>query len=121
MSVLEVAPYTRSAPGLWLSIATEGSATVVAVRGEVDRATVPTLMDVLVGVIADQSNDVIVDLALTDFIDTAAVRALARAGAFLAERDRRLLLRSPSRSARRVLTIHDLVHLVEPARSVPIR
>lgn len=113
MSVTDIAPLTRSAPGLLLCVSREGSATVVVIRGEADSATVPTLMDVLVGVIADRTDDVVVDLSQTEFIDSAAVRALARAGQFLAERDRRLTIRSPSRLAIRVLTIHELFHLVE--------
>jgi anti-anti-sigma factor len=117
MSVTDIAPFTRSAPGLLLSVSTEGSATVIVLRGEADSATVPTLMDVLVSVIAERPGDVVVDLSQTDFIDSASVRALARAGQFLAERDRRLTIRSPSRLAIRVLTIHDLFHLVESAPS----
>jgi anti-anti-sigma factor len=110
-----VAPLTRTAPGLVLSVVAEADATLIVVRGEVDSFAVPTLMDVLVGVIADRDGDVAVDLSQAEFIDSATARAFARAGHFLAERDRRLIIRSPSRIATRVLTIHDLFHLVEPA------
>lgn len=120
MSVIDVPLFTRSAPGLVLEVSAEGAATVVAVRGEADNATVPTLMEVVVEVIEAQAGDVVVDLSQADFIDSATVRALARAGQLLAARDRRLTVRSPSRLAARVLTIHDLFHLVEsaPAREL---
>jgi anti-anti-sigma factor len=117
MSVTDVAPFTRAVPGLLLSVSAEGSATVIGLRGEADIATVSALTDLLVDVIAQHAGDVVVDLSQSDFIDSATVRALARAGQFLAERDRHLSIRSPSRLAVRVLTLHDLFHLVEPAPS----
>jgi anti-anti-sigma factor len=119
MSATDVAPFSRSVPGLELSMTAEGSTTVIAVRGELDASSVPTLMDVLIGVIADRDGDVAVDLGHADFIDSAAARALGRAGQFLVNRGRRLAVRSPSRIAVRVLTIHDLFHLVAPASSSP--
>jgi len=119
MSATGVAPSTHSAPGLELSVTTEGSTTVIAIRGEIDASSVPMLMDVLIGVIADREGDVAVDLCRTDFIDSATARALGRAGQFLVDRDRRLTVRSPSTVAIRVLTIHDLFHLDEPASSSP--
>ena len=117
MSVNDVAPFTRSVPGLLLSVSAEGAAIVIVLRGEADLGTAPTLTDVLIDVIARQAGDVVVDLSQADFIDSATVRVFARAGRFLAERYRRLTIRSPSRSAVRVLTIHDLFHLIEPAPS----
>ena len=119
MSAADVAPSRGSAPGLALAVTTEGSTTVIVVGGELDASSVPTLMDVLIGVIADREGDVAVDLCHAGFIDSAAARALGRAAQFLAERDRRLTVRSPSRIAIRVLTLHDLAALVEPASSAP--
>lgn len=119
MSATDVAPLNGSAPGLELSVTVEGSTIVIAVRGEVDASSIPTLMDVLIGVIADRDGDVAVDLCHTEFIDSAAARALGRAGQFLVDRGRRLTVRSPSRLAIRILTIHDLFHLVEPVSSSP--
>ena len=119
MSATDVAPLNRSAPGLELSVTTDGSTIVIAVRGELDASSVSTLLDVLIGVIADRDGDVAVDLCRTDFIDSAAARALGRAGQFLVDRGRPLTVRSPSRLAMRVLTIHDLCHLIDPASSSP--
>lgn len=118
MSLTAIAPFTRSAPGLVVVVSSEGADTVVAVRGELDSAVVPVVLDVLVGVSADHDGDVVVDLSQTDFIDSASVRALSRAGQFLTERGRRLTVRSPSRLAARVLRIHDLFDLVAPAEPI---
>jgi len=45
MSVTDVAPFTRSVPGLLLSVSAEGSVLVVVLRRDADLATVPTLTD----------------------------------------------------------------------------
>jgi anti-anti-sigma factor len=96
------------------SVSADGTATVVAFRGEADLFTLPVVIDVLARVIADSDGPVIVDLADTEFMDTAAVRALERAWQFLDDRGRALTLRSPCRLARRVLTLLGLSHLLEP-------
>jgi anti-anti-sigma factor len=119
MSAGDLATSSDWAPGLALALTTERPTTVIAVRGELDASSVRMLMDVLIGVIADRDGDVAVDLRHTDVIDAAAARALGRAAQFLADRGRRLTVRSSSRTAIRVLTIHHLAALVEPASSVP--
>src|SRR6476646_11741936 len=102
MSAADVAPSRGSAPGLALARTTQGSTTVIAVSGEVDASSVPTLMDVLIGVIADRDGDVAIDLCHAGFLDSDAACALSRAAQFLADRGRRLTVRSPSRIAIRV-------------------
>ena len=92
----------------------DGESTIVSLRGEADVFTLPVLLDVLNRVIADKHGPVIVDLADSDFIDTATVRALARAWRFLDDRGRVLTVRSPSAIAARLLTIFGLSHVVEP-------
>jgi len=69
---------------------------------------------VLARVIAEDRGAVVIDLTETAFIDTAIVRAIGRAAEVLRERDRPLIVRSPSRLAARVLEIFGLCHLVEP-------
>jgi len=112
MSLTTVAPLIRHAPGLVVSASAEGSTTAVALRGEVDFATVPVLQDVLDRVIADHAGPVVVDLAETRFIDTASVRALARASRELEQQGRRLSIRGPSRMAIRILELFGLSHLI---------
>ncbi|MHB8671051.1 MAG: STAS domain-containing protein [Acidimicrobiales bacterium] len=96
-----------------MSISDEGPATVIALRGEVDLATMPLLQDALERVIIDCGGAVIVDLTRTQFIDTATGRAFGRADQALSERGRSLTLRSPSRLTARVLAFLGLSHLVE--------
>jgi len=93
----------------------ERGVTVVALRGEADIATVSLLVDALAGVIAGNDRDLIVDLAQTAFLDTAALRAVLRARQDLRRRGRQLTLRSPSRVPLRLLAAFGLSYLVPPA------
>lgn len=115
---MSVATLVQSAPpaaGLHVLISAEGATTVVAVRGEADISTLSVVVDALARVIADQEGDVVVDLAQTDFIDTATLRAMLRAREVLLDGERQLTLRSPSSIAGRLLALFGLSHLVEPA------
>jgi anti-anti-sigma factor len=103
--------------GLDVSVSAEGSDTVIALRGEADVATLPVVADVLARVIADQRGDVIVDLAETEFIDTATLRALLRAREVLDCDGRQLALLSPSRIADRLLAVFGLSHLATAERT----
>jgi anti-anti-sigma factor len=105
---------TRPFPGLVVSRSVEGTATVIAVGGEADVASLAVLVDILARVIADDHGAVVIDLGPTTFIDTATVRALDSARRFLGDRDRELTFRSPSRLAARVLASFGLSQLVEP-------
>lgn len=102
-------------PGLDVSVLMEGSTTVVILRGEADIATLPVVVEVLAGVIADHDGDVIVDLEQTAFIDTGALRAVLRARQVLLGDGRGLTLRSPSQIAGRLLEVFGLCFLVTPA------
>lgn len=103
----------------WLAAAVfpEGAVTVVALRGDADRATLHVVRDALTDVIAERNGDVVVDLTQTDFIDTAALRVLLRARETLEVSGRHLTLRSPSRSTRRLLGVFGLGHLTSPQLS----
>jgi anti-anti-sigma factor len=107
----------RPAVGLDVSVSAQGGVTVIALRGEADVATLPVVADALTRVTADQRGDVIVDLAQTEFIDTATLRALLRAREVLDWGGRQLTLRSPSRIADRVLAVFALSHLVRAQRT----
>jgi anti-anti-sigma factor len=115
---MSAATLVQSAPsvaGLHVLMSAEGATTVVALRGEADIATLPVVVDALARVIADQDGDVVVDLAQTDFIDTAALRAVLRAREVLHGGERQLTLRSPSGFAVRLLAVFGLSQLVSPA------
>jgi anti-anti-sigma factor len=107
--------------GLEVTVSADGAATVVALRGEADIATVQVVVDALARIIADHDGDVIVDLAETEFIDTAALRAILRAREVLGGGGRRLTLRSPSSIASRLLGAFRLDYLVAPTRESTVR
>lgn len=112
MALATLVPSARPLGALDVSVSAEGGTTVIALRGDADVATLPVVADALTRVIADHQGDVVVDLAHTEFIDTATVRALLRAREVLGWGERRLTLRSPSRIAGRVLAVFGLPHLV---------
>src|SRR5579864_2012273 len=105
MTLMRVAPSAVAAPGMEVSFHIEGTSTVVMVRGDVDVAAVPDLVDMLAWVFGKFDGPVVVDLAETRFIDPAAVQVLARARQFLGDHGRPLTLRSPSRQAVGLLTL----------------
>lgn len=121
MSVTTQVPLATHFAGLAAAESTEGDITVVALRGEADCATLHVVVDALSGVIADRVGDVVVDLAQTEFMDTAALRAVLRAREALAGTGRQLTLRSPSRSAGRLLGVFGLGHLASPPLSTERR
>jgi anti-anti-sigma factor len=91
---------------------TEGTMTIVAIRGAADISTRRVLCDVLCQVIASGNGDVAIDLAQATSVDTAIARALATAQQLLDRQDRTLTLRSPSRLATRVLDVFGLTDIV---------
>jgi anti-anti-sigma factor len=111
MSVaMQVTPPT-AVVGLAVTVFADGALTVVALRGDADLATVHVIRDALADVIADGQGDVVVDLAETEFMDTAALRVVLRARETLGGTGRHLTLRSPSRSSGRLLAVFRLGHL----------
>ena len=102
---------------LTVFIAADGNGATLTLRGEADAFTLPVLLDALSHAIGDTDGTVVVDLAGSDFIDGASVRAIGRAWRFLDDRDRVLTVRAPSAVAVRLLTLFGLSHVVEPARS----
>ena len=115
MSVATLVQPTPQVVGLDVFLHAEGGSTVVVLRGEADIFTQPVVVDALARVIAERDGNVVVDLAQTAFIDTAALRAVLRAREVLAGGGRQLTLRSPSRIAGRLLAVFGLSHLVSPA------
>ena len=114
MTLTTLTQSARRAPDLIMSMSTEGPATVVALRGEADLATLPVLKEMLDRVIRAHDGPVVVELAETRFIDSGTVRALSHANRTLGERGRRLTIRSPSRTAVRVLELFGLSDLITP-------
>ena len=116
---LKTFPKSRDlAPGLEVSFHIEGPSTVVLTQGELDVASVPDLVDMLAWVFGKFDGPIVVDLAETEFIDTAAMRVLARARQFLGNYGRPLTLRSPPRQAAGLLRLVGLSDLVTLTRVV---
>ena len=105
---------THPVAGLAATVFADGAVTVVALRGEADCATLHVVRDALSEVIAGGNGDIVVDLAQTEFMDTAALRAVLQARESLEGTGRELTLRSPSRSAGRLLGVFGLGHLAGP-------
>lgn len=108
MTLTTLTRSARRARDLVVSISAEGPATVVALDGEADVATLPAVNRMLDRAIRAHDGPVIVELAETRFIDIGTVRALAHASRALAGRGRRLTVRSASRTAVRVLELFGL-------------
>jgi anti-anti-sigma factor len=102
------------AAGLVVSVSEEGTATVIAPRGEVDRSSLPVLQRTLDQIIDDHRGPVVVDLRSAALRDVAGMQAIVRAEESLGDRGRQLTIRSPSRPMTRLLAILGLAHLVEP-------
>jgi anti-anti-sigma factor len=88
---------------------------VVSLRGEQDMSTAPYVAEALSAASAAGDGDVVVDLSDVQFMDAAIITVLARRGHDLRSIGRALMLRSPSRFARRLLDLCDLVGLIDPA------
>jgi anti-sigma B factor antagonist len=84
----------------------------VAVRGEVELATAPTLTAALEEGIRRSSGAFVVDLVAVDFLDSSGVACLVRARALLGRDDRALALVCPPGRVRRVLELTGIDELV---------
>ena len=90
----------------------DGIATV-SVRGEVDVYTAPQLRERLYAVVGDGATRVVLDLSAMTFIDSTGLGVVVGALKRLRESGGDLVLRSPSRSTRKVLEITGLTRIVE--------
>ena len=78
---------------------------VVTVRGALDLATRPILAEVLAEAFSKAEGDVAVEMGELDFVDSSGADLLLRARDFLAQHDKELILRSPSRAVQDVLAL----------------
>jgi anti-anti-sigma factor len=94
-------------------------APAVAVRGEVDIATVPALELAIDGAIRDSAGAFVLDLCELEFLDSSGLNLILRARAVLARQDRVLLIVCPPGPVRRLFDdtgIADLLFLY-PSRA----
>lgn len=91
----------------------EGDRTAVWMWGEHDLATVGDLSTALVEAVTVAGRDVVVDLGDVEFMDASTLGSLVRGRHLLEGRGRRLTVRAPRRSPRRLLVISGLAELIE--------
>ena len=96
-----------------VSTAVVGSEATVTVRGEVDVYTAPRLRESLYQAVADGIPKVVLDLTDMTFIDSTGLGVIVGTLKRLREGGGDLVLRSPSRSTRKVLEITGLTRIVE--------
>lgn len=97
--------------------------TVVWIRGEHDIATCEHLRLAIDSAAGLDDADVVVDLSRVTFMDASTLGALVGAHRTLDARSRSLLVRAPTRAARRLLEVCELGFLIDerpmPAPSAP--
>jgi anti-anti-sigma factor len=82
---------------------------VVAVRGELDVASATNLEGIIAGLLAAQTDDLVLDLSDTWFCDSAGLRVLLDTHARFLHRGGTLLLRAPTHHVRQLLEITGLL------------
>ncbi|MEO8698339.1 MAG: STAS domain-containing protein [Acidimicrobiales bacterium] len=97
-----------------VSTVAHGDTLVVQLHGDHDCSNTPTLAATLASAVARERTNLIVDLSEVQFINAATLRVLTAAGEFVSGEGRTFALRSPSRSARRILDLCGARGLCEP-------
>ena len=114
MASIEPLSVTVSRRGLSALVRRDAARTVVWLRGEHDVSTVAALSETMARAIAHDGADLVVDLSEVQFMGAATVGVIVRARELLRLRSRSLVLRSPSRCARRVLDLCGQSYLLDP-------
>ena len=78
---------------------------IISPRGEIDMAGAPLLWDRLSAAIPEVKERLVIDLSQTTFLDSTALSVFIRAQRHLRQGGVELVLRGPSQSARKVLSI----------------
>jgi anti-anti-sigma factor len=120
MAPTEPSSLTVSRRGLLGFARRDAARTVVWLRGEHDVSSVAALSETMARAIALDDADLVVDLSDVQFMGAATVSVLVRARELLRTRSRSLLVRSPSRCARRVLELCGDTELLDCADAAPL-
>lgn len=100
----------------------EGPRTILAVSGEVDLATAPTLRQRVVQAIDDGARQVVVDLSEVGFMDSTGLGVLIGGLKRLRQLDGNLIVVNPSDPVRKILEVTgllDVLGVVESLDDVP--
>lgn len=87
------------------SVSAGESGPVITLSGEADITTAAELSELIIGQLAEETQQLTVDVAGLDFADTAAIRVLLVAARRLRQRGGDLVLLRPQRALARVLEI----------------
>ncbi len=96
-----------------IAVERQANCTVVSLSGEHDVETLDELSEAIARGIAWDDAEVVVDLSGVEFMSAASAAVLVRARDLLQAQSRALTVRSPSRSAQRLLVVCGLTGLVE--------
>lgn len=91
---------------------------VVCLRGEFDAFNAGALSATIAQAMALGEGDLVVDLSGVEFMSVTTVGVLCHAGALLRLQSRSLVLRAPSKCAKRVLELCGAADLFEPSPAV---
>jgi anti-sigma B factor antagonist len=86
-------------------VRSQGRATVIAVRGELDLASSPALQEELDRVSASDAEMLIIDLRELDFMDSTGLSVLVRAHQRAEEQGRRLAMVKGPQQVQRLLSL----------------
>lgn len=100
------------AEGFSTEVNANDEATVIHVRGEIDLATAGRLRDAIEPHMGPEQT-IVLDFSEVDFMDSSALKVLVQARGRLTEDGGSLILRNPSRSAHRLLTVAGANDLLE--------
>lgn len=96
------------APSFDLHVTTEDPATVISLIGDLDYQTARNLRDKILELHSQGVNNLVLDMACLDFIDSSGLSVLVASMKRLRVSDGNLTLRSPSDQTRRVLEVSGL-------------
>jgi anti-anti-sigma factor len=85
----------------------------VVLEGELDLASAPEIRRSVADAISTGDGDVVVDLSKVTFMGATGLNVLVSARNRLGAADRRLIVRCPSASVRRILAICQMDQIVE--------
>jgi anti-anti-sigma factor len=94
--------------------------TVTSLRGDHDLFTTSSLSEAFATAIALDDGHLVVDLHAVTFMDGATIGTIVSTRDRLQDRSRSMVVRNPSRCARRILEVCDLAHLIEGGGVEPI-
>lgn len=98
---------------LQVIVQSDGERLTLAMSGEIDMATAPILRSSLEKAASESEPRVVVDLAAVTFMDSSGLGVLATAHQSLEEAGRRLILRGPQGTVRRVLNVSGLDQAID--------